>query len=396
MKTLREAMDFAPGTERLINPQQRRKIEGKQEPVEKVLPSTSGNQSFLEQIGSAAFKQAIARLERYTGVKTPNNAMGLMGTALSTLQSVTDIESEHKDYLVQLAINTVLELPEFEPLKQMYENGDIEIEAELVSAAMPAVGHNEGEGATPEEEIEAEIEMNDEVQDEMAEINALIFDSLHDVDGEVLKRRFANIMTQGAAATNFEIFQYVSGELQKIDKTLPQKYGVLVSIIHALYWMMPDIGQAGAEQGMGNEEIEFSDTGKKTIRAKGICFPVLVHELVKGAMEIVADEGASDNSKVRKDVYKQADTIEAETIGLLIGSELYKKMLNLFSPEETKYMLYVYKKLLNLPVDDSEATAKNFVGAIKTILSDSPNAKSLIKKMISEVRAEIEAFESGE
>jgi organic radical activating enzyme len=42
----------------------------------------------------------------------------------------------------------------------------------------------------------------------------------------------------------------------------------------------------------GESEMEFDEeTGQFVIKAKAICFPMLVHEIVKGLYEIVGTEG---------------------------------------------------------------------------------------------------------
>ena len=44
----------------------------------------------------------------------------------------------------------------------------------------------------------------------------------------------------------------------------------------------------------GKEEID-PETDPPTIKARGITFPVLVHELVKGTMELLATQGLPDD-----------------------------------------------------------------------------------------------------
>ena len=97
---------------------------------------------------------------------------------------------------------------------------------------------------------------------------------------EKAKRRFINSLIQGASKKGHYMFNLVSEELNNINPELLNLYGVLMSINDLLYWIMPDaMTMAAAEGGegvQGSEEIDET-TDPPTIKAKGLFFPVLVH-----------------------------------------------------------------------------------------------------------------------
>ena len=104
-------------------------------------------------------------------------------------------------------------------------------------------------------------------------------------DLEKAKRRFINTLIQGASKKGHYMYHLVKDELEKLDPKLLNLYGVLMSVNDLLYWIMPDeMVMKAAESGQGMEGKEEVDdtTDPPTIKAKGLFFPILIHELLKG------------------------------------------------------------------------------------------------------------------
>ena len=110
---------------------------------------------------------------------------------------------------------------------------------------------------------------------------------------EVAKRRLLNAMIQGSAKKGHYMFELVYDKLEELERGIVRKYGILMSVNDSLYWLFPDemILTTGDGGGFaGKEEID-TETGPPTVRARGVFFPVLVHELIKGVTEILTTQG---------------------------------------------------------------------------------------------------------
>jgi hypothetical protein len=151
---------------------------------------------------------------------------------------------------------------------------------------------------------------------------------------------------------------------------------------------MPDmegmIGGGGAEQAMaGKEELDL-ETDPPTIKAKGLMFPILVHELYKGVMEYVSAHGLPSDPDMAEEVIGGEDTLPAEVWDLRLGPIIWEKFLesypdNFFDIEEQKRIKnYFYYKFVKLE-------AEEFLNLAKDILSGSEKGKQQVKQMIDDI-----------
>ena len=106
-------------------------------------------------------------------------------------------------------------------------------------------------------------------------------------------------MIQGASKKGHYMYHYVSEKIQEItgSESLINQYGVLMSINDSLYWQLSDetmqmmMGGGEGEPQIGGKESVDRETDPPTIVARGVNFPILVHELIKGVMELLAIQG---------------------------------------------------------------------------------------------------------
>jgi hypothetical protein len=161
-----------------------------------------------------------------------------------------------------------------------------------------------------------------------------------------------------------------------------------MSVNDLLYWVMPDmegmIGGGGAEQAMaGKEELDLK-TDPPTIKAKGLMFPILVHELYKGVMEYVSAHGLPSDPDMAEEVIGMEDTLPAEVWDLRLGPIIWEKFLevypdNFFDIDEQKRIKnYFYYKFVKLE-------AEEFLALAKEILSGTQKSKDTVKQMIDEI-----------
>lgn len=170
-----------------------------------------------------------------------------------------------------------------------------------------------------------------------------------DQESSIRKRRIINAVTQGGAIRGTLSFYIFKEYLDEIDPSLVEKYRDLMSKVFGIYdddnaiAMMLSMVASGSDQKGGlvqiaqgpGSNIQESEEGpdKITIYAQALCFPMLVHEVLKGVFEIFATHGWTlDDLEANTAVMSQVDKLENE-------------------PEDLRYGKYIYDALNDLYVD---------------------------------------------
>jgi hypothetical protein len=104
-----------------------------------------------------------------------------------------------------------------------------------------------------------------------------------------------------------------------------------------LDFVLQQAGQQGGEvsiqwpeegaEGEEGEEAEEADGGEITVNAKAQIFPILIHELSKGVMEVITAHGIPQDPELWKKVKKYADRPEHEFFHFLVGPEVWRRFL---------------------------------------------------------------------
>ncbi len=119
------------------------------------------------------------------------------------------------------------------------------------------------------------------------------------------KRRLINGITQGASVRGAFAFMLFKEYIDQINPELVSKYSEILKLVFGTYdddnaiaMMLAAIAQGAKMQG-GESEMEYDDENDQfIIKAQAMCFPMLVHEIIKGLYEIVGTEGfGSDKEK---------------------------------------------------------------------------------------------------
>jgi hypothetical protein len=378
-KHIKEApIDYGGRPERM-DPSIQRKIERGETPVSKqpFLPKTTGNQTFEEIIASDRFKQVVNNIRRYTQIPGPidirsigNLQMLLMGA----LREIVRIERQHKEYLENLSIELVREELEVPPT-------DIQYQAYLVSQSeIP----DEGFQMEPEEKTEEEILQlfKDPENEEENPVDALI-KALDEFNIERSKRRLINMFVQGAGAKGQYMFHLVEEKLNALDPRLLNLYGTLMSINEILYWILNENMLSNLMSSKaGSEEID-TNTDPPTVIARGVIFPVLLHELVKGTYDVIGTHGLPSNPDQQKAVTGYEDTLPAEVWDLRFGPIFWEKLITaypnkIFEPGQRIIQNYLFQKFVMISAED-------FINLTKKILVGDPKANQIIDRMVSEI-----------
>jgi spore germination cell wall hydrolase CwlJ-like protein len=366
-----------------INPAKRQKIEGGGLGIEPLMPNVTDTHA----IASTAYQNAMAKLRRYIPEDqfpaSEHDLINLIMGMMETLNEIKEVENMYTEYLEMLAVNTVLDLPEFSAAKAAVEAGDIKIELTLMAGILK-VKPNDMEQSL--EDIAQTTEFKS-FEDEMAF-------ALADIDQEKLKRRFQNVMAQGAAATYMYLFEYIRDDLNALDPRLSDMYGFMSSVGDLAYWVTPEMDMSGQACGAGEEQVDQEETGEGVIKVKGIIFPLLIHELVKGLVEYTNSHGLPSSPEVAKHVLASVDKNENEPYDLMLGPVFWKKLTAAIDAKNTKLLFHVYNKIISLPAADPEVK-ESFAAFIKEFLSDPVAAKRMVASFVADIERAIADYEAG-
>ena len=368
-----EALDEANGGH-LIDPGKRNKINTGTTPLH-------GNPAFPggdygKKTAATAYTGTYARAAKAlkaTGRITPQV---VMQTLMQTVHQVVETESEHRYDLEQMAVALVLDLPEFADARQMYADGLLQIDAKLMPEMPPELDQANQDRVKPQEPTDEEKEETGYGLD--PEIDKQL-------DAEVAKRKFVNLLIQGAAVNKMTAYHLVSDRLAEIDPGLLGLYEKMTALGDLAYWMKPDDAFGGAHGGQESIEMAKDDDENDVyvIHAMAINFPLLVHELVKGLYEVVAHNLVEDPS-TRKHTYDQADTLAEEEWHIMHGPVMWAHLNKMVGQHNAHNLLpRILRHLCSLsPGPFSEISQEIFQGTER--------GQAWIKDTIADIRADMQ------
>jgi len=348
-KKLKEQIEY-DGPERMA-PDIQGKLEKGETPMSDnpALPRKDDDEmdnSFEQLIASKRFKDVVEKVKRYTGMRdvSQNQLMNLQRMLMGAVQEVKQIEANNEGYLEQLAVDLV---------KQELSIPDDAFQFDVELTSMPG---------------------------------------FEKFDLEKAKRRFINSLIQGASKKGHYMFHLVEEQLNSINPRLLNLYGVLMSINDLLYWILPDemvMSAAQSGQGMeGKEEVDET-TDPPTIKAKGLFFPILVHEIVKGVYEVMGTQGLPDDPKAAEMVMASQDTLPYEIWDLRLGPVIWEKFTQaypdkLYEDDMREIQNYLFSRF-------SALTTEEFFEVAKMIMSGSDEGKQIVSKMVDEIIDELKS-----
>ena len=95
--------------------------------------------------------------------------------------------------------------------------------------------------------------------------------------------------------------------------------------------LLAAIAQKQNMPGGSSEMVYDEDTDQFVIKARAICFPMLVHEIVKGLYEIVGTEGFGADKEKNKAIVGAVDKLSNEPRDLQYGKFIYDAVSNIYN-----------------------------------------------------------------
>ena len=317
--------------------------------------------SFEEKIMGERFSDVAKRYKRAYDVDSINNQQVMAGM-MPLVYETMGLEAKHKRALEKLAERMIRE--EYDMDKDV-----VEIHAELT----PQI-NMEGTKKNPKPMA---VEMQFKNHDDM--VNAT---------GEVYKRRFLNAMTQGAAKKCNHMFHMVDDELTDLDPRLMNKYAKMMASADYMYYIMPKM-ENGVNGGVVRVQFPTKDNPKAVIYAQAMVFPVLIHELVKGVMELLSAHGLPKNKKLGEYVINKADFLAAEPWDMRMGPGLWERFTRMIEPDDFNLKHHIYSELAALPVNE-------FNMKMREIMAGTKEGSKVVKGIVEEIKKGLQEDEFNE
>jgi len=354
-RILKEAIQYDPDHMERMHPDIERKLGSRRHPLG-AHPSypKSDDAHYEEKIASNRFSDLTRKAKRYLGVNQLDSQSLMSG--VSALPSIIQMESPNKDKLVELTIKIIK--------KEFDLTDEIDFDLKIVNRVTTA-----GMKKKPKEE-EIEFESQEEIEQADAEVN---------------KRRMLNALIQGAAKKGHYMFHMVEDELERIDPRLIGLYGKLMSTNDLMLWLiggeLPGSSDEGDMDAAGRVQVDFSGDKPKVI-AEATIFPVLLHEAIKGVMEVMASHGLPKNKKIRKYVINRADFLNAEIWDLRLGPGLWEKFVNAIDESAYDVRHYLFHEIVSMP-------ANEFNTFMKELFAGTTKGKQMLVDMANTIKNDI-------
>jgi hypothetical protein len=238
------------------------------------------------------------------------NLMQTMMRSQELLMAIMDAEEGYRDELEMVAAQMVTDA------YPIIDYANIKIDAKIVT----------GQGELQDVEIDS-----DEEDPSTPDFG--------DDDPEKLKakRRIINGITQGASIRGAFGFLLFKEYLDAINPQLVDKYNEILKLVFGIYddenaiaMMLSMLAQGAKMQGGSSDMVYDEENEQFVIKARALCFPMLVHEIVKGLYEIVGTEGFGADKEKNKAIVGAVDKLSNEPRDLQYGKFIYDAINNLY------------------------------------------------------------------
>lgn len=338
VKKINEGITYSEGHNERMDPRLERELRERKHSLgdHPIFPE-GDEKTFEQKIMAERFDDVMKNYKAKFDVSTINNDEVIYGQ-MPMVKECMEMESKHKKALEELAVKMIRE--EYNMSEDV-----VEITAELTDAiSLDGTSRNESP-------VLVEVEFDNH-------------NSIADANANVYKRRFLNAMTQGAAKKSSHMFHMVDKELSAMDPRLTTKYGKLMAAADYCYFVIPDMNN-GVTGGIVRVTLPTEENPKCQIHAQGMVFPVLIHELVKGVMEILSAHGLPEDEKIAEYVIGKSDFLAAEPWDMRLGPALWDRFTRLLKGDDFKLKHNVYSELAALPVNDFNHKMREIMAGTK-------------------------------
>ena len=314
--------------------------------------------NFEQKIMGKRFSEVVNRYKRAFDVDEIDTST-LMMEMMPMVHETMALESKHKKALEELAEKMIRE--EYDMPEDV-----VEIKASL---SPNIVLEGTKKNPTPKSS-DYQFESHDDM------VNA---------KEEVYKRRFLNAMIQGAAKKTNHMFHMADDELTDMDPRLLNRYSKVMSAADYMYYVIPKMDN-GTSGGVVKVTFPTAENPKAVIEAEAMIFPVLIHELVKGVMELLSAHGLPKDKKLGDYVIDKADFLAAEPWDMRIGPALWDRFTDCIDADDFHLKHQLYMELASKPVNE-------FNGCMREIMAGTNKGKKIVKETMGTIKRELQEEE---
>lgn len=159
--------------------------------------------------------------------------------------------------------------------------------------------------------------------------------------------------------------------------------------------ILKELEEDGDIDGESEDIQELLSSGNPIIKSRGVDFPMLLHETVKGIYELIAAAGIPEDKRTAELVMLNTSSFEDEAEEFRYGPEIaadLRDFINESTKEVDKYpniREHVYGMLVQMPADE-------FLPLMKKILLGDSEAREKVDEMIDEAINMLDEYELGE
>lgn len=266
----------------------------------------------------------------------------VMQRATELVPEIIEAEDGYRDHLELLAADIVTKA------YPIIDYANIKIDAKIVTM---------GDLNIPEEE--------DEVPADEAPPEA-----------EQAKRRIINGITQGASIRGSFAFLLFRDYLDAFDEDLVAKYNEILKLSFGIYdddnaiaMLLAMIAQQQNMPGGSSEMVYDENNEQFVIKARAICFPMLVHEIVKGLYEIIGTEGFGADKEKNQAIINAVDKLSNEPNDLRFGKFIYDAVSDIYNAgniNDPRVRELLFTEIYKLPEEEFIEFIENAVNGTLT------------------------------
>ena len=212
------------------------------------------------------------------------------------------------------------------------------------------------------------------------------------------RRRIINGITQGAALKGAFAFYLFKEHLDELDPSLVEKYSQIMKNSFGIYhdpnavaMMLAQLAQGQKMAGGSSKVImkEVEDSGI-TIKARAICFPMLIHEINKGLHELISLQGFKGDKAANQAVVNKVDTLANEPNDIKYGQIIYEALNDLFIDskysDDSRLREYFLQDVYQLEDDEFLSLVENSINEEIT-----PQQRKWVDNTLRDIKDDLKA-----
>ena len=286
----------------------------------------------------------------------------VMGETSKLLPQIIEAEEDYLQYLDKLAVDIATDI------FPIITYANIRIDAKIVP--------------------QQEVQLNQNKPDPISSNNPELPDYV------MAKRRIINGITQGASVRGAFAFLLFKEHLDDINQGLIDKYKEILELAFGIYdnedaiaMLLAMIAQSRNSAG-GSSKAEYDEENDQfVVKARAICFPILLHEIVKGLYEIVGTEGFGADKEKNKKIVNAIDTLDNEPRDLQYGKFIYDALSDLYldsNIDDPRVRELFFTEVYKLPEEDFVEFIENAINGNLT-----SRQRSWALKTMEEIRDDL-------